>query len=478
MTTAKIQIPSDAESLAGAIFIVTDIIIEAIHLCSTAKMIDSGKVKSTLVLLLFLFISSLITWYFFHHAGRSFVRDNGRSKNSTPPRGHSSDDSALNAARPLSGDVLEMGHTMRAFKKLFKKRKSGNLMAPLEISLYAALEHKLFPWIKSSTIVELLNGSQIPRGIVMSTGRKYFAMAVHTIRVLRHWNCTLPIEVFYQGHTDLDEDSIQFLNSMPNVRAIDLNPIFDNEILMLRGWDTKPFAILAASFKEVILLDADVVLLQNPEIMFEYSEYKNTGALFFSDRSILLHQKLDYPTWFKRIVPEPHSAKLKASRMYQGVSHFEQESGVVVIDKIRASTGLLTVCCLNSQRERHEMRTHSYGEKETFWFGFEISEDKYTFYDKSVGVIGVMAALTRSKDIVITGNIAHFDSYGQLLWFNGGIVTDKTNPISPLVHFRYLSTNGRWEDLDFVPKTWDKIPKEIEDRLNSIQELWNPLPLH
>ena len=385
------------------------------------------------------------------------------------------DQIVANATQPLSTNVLEMAYAMRLFKELFAERQHRDLPSD-ESDLYSKLERKLFPWIRTAGIESYLHKSA-QRGIVISTGNTYFPLAVHVIRTIRLLNCTLPIEVFFQGSKDLDLASMAFLNSLPNVTAVDLDPIFDNEILQIRGWDTKPFAILASSFREVILLDADVVLLQSPDVMFSYREYKDTGALFFVDRTHLFKQQLDYPAWFKTIIPEPHSGTLRASRMYRGISHYEQESGVVVIDKSRVFAGLLAACCLNSYQARMQMRTHSMGDKETFWWGFEIAQDRYAFYDEDVGIIGVIAAVSWSKDIVLAGNIAHFNKTGSLLWFNGGIIKDKKNSTSDLVDFRYMTRKGRWVDLNLIPEAWTEIPSDVAAWLREIWRIWDPHPL-
>jgi alpha 1,3-mannosyltransferase len=43
---------------------------------------------------------------------------------------------------------------------------------------------------------------------------------------------------------------------------------------------------LASSFQQAILMDADTVFLQAPEVLFSQPTYLEKGALFFQDRTL------------------------------------------------------------------------------------------------------------------------------------------------------------------------------------------------
>lgn len=51
----------------------------------------------------------------------------------------------------------------------------------------------------------------------------------------------------------------------------------------IKGYEVKVHAIVASSFEEVMLLDADNVVYQNPEFLFDSPEYAASGALFWPD---------------------------------------------------------------------------------------------------------------------------------------------------------------------------------------------------
>jgi len=71
------------------------------------------------------------------------------------------------------------------------------------------------------------------------------------------------------------------------IRVVDINNFFpdpEGVMNMPGGWALRPFAILASSFKKVILTDADTVFLQDPALLLEEPGFQDTGALFYHDR--------------------------------------------------------------------------------------------------------------------------------------------------------------------------------------------------
>lgn len=112
----------------------------------------------------------------------------------------------------------------------------------------------------------------------------------------------------------------------------------------VKDWAGKPFAILLSSFREVILIDADALFFQSPEILFEDPGYLKTGALFFHDRNIFPESKQNR---LKKILPTPISKRVQKSRLWTDESGHMQESGVVVIDKWRHFISMLLVARMN-----------------------------------------------------------------------------------------------------------------------------------
>ena len=138
----------------------------------------------------------------------------------------------------------------------------------------------------------------------------------------------------------------------------------------------------------------------------------------------------------------PPSATLLKSKSYTDKYSAEQDSGVVVLDKSRTPVllALLHICWQNSAAGRKYMQGKVFGDKETYWLGFELSQVPYYFeehYGNSLGPV------TGSKEIC--GNaIAHADEGNKLLWFNGGLLKNKYQDKQTFGDFSHWMLDGHW----------------------------------
>jgi hypothetical protein len=374
---------------------------------------------------------------------------------------------------PTSGNIREAAYNIRLFKALQSKWKK---LTVNQSKISNLLEHRMFPWLKLQ-VQDIPSRASSPRGIVMCAGDQYFPMAVHAIRSLRLINCSLPIEIFHLGHRDLSVKNVKYLQQFPDVNVIDIEKIVDNKILDLKGWDIKPFAMLMSSFKEVLLMDADVIFVAKPEMLFQAAPYVETGALFFTDR-ITAPSPIQHRAWLERIIPEPHSESLRTSVMYTGRSNYQQEAGVVLIDKTRHLFGLLAVCRLNTKPERTEIQAYTHGEKESYWIGFELIQESYRFFSsKGAGIIGYKLIIPGDPEHVLFGHLAHFDHRGKLIWFNDGVIQNKHKLNTNFTEFTYMTNNGRWDVFNLKPEKFEHIPTDLSDLLKRIKAMWTQNPL-
>jgi alpha 1,3-mannosyltransferase len=166
------------------------------------------------------------------------------------------------------------------------------------------IQEALYPWITKpkdsenstySSIFDIMDSYTEEAGIVICVGRVGFRWAVHQIVTLRAvLGCSLPIEVFYGGDDDLPEPYRTFIETLENafptfgsISTVDIKQKFpdpDGVLGLPGGWAMRPFAILASSFKTVILTDADVVFLQDPKILLQEPALANYGSVFWLDR--------------------------------------------------------------------------------------------------------------------------------------------------------------------------------------------------
>ncbi|KAI5198370.1 glycosyltransferase family 71 protein [Aureobasidium subglaciale EXF-2481] len=229
------------------------------------------------------------------------------------------------------------------------------------------------------------------RGIVISGSNSQASYIKTAISSFRAMGCTLPVEVMYLGDDDLGQDIRDDLETIEGVITRDIRKMVNDQGWALEGWAGKAFAAFLSSFREVILLDADVLFFENPESLFDESGYVDTGALFFSDRTVWPQDKKSF---LRKILPRPISSKARDSRWWKGVSGENQEAGVVVVDKWRHFLSVFLTARLNGpDRDDSDAGKGSYsfwwGDKETWWIGFELAGDTdYHFHQGGTGNIG------------------------------------------------------------------------------------------
>ncbi|OQR90385.1 hypothetical protein ACHHYP_05574 [Achlya hypogyna] len=199
------------------------------------------------------------------------------------------------------------------------------------------------------------------RGIVFSIYEDAVPGVYAIIQLLRSplFNCSLPIELFYEPHkffapahvllrTLLDADS------SVRLRTID-DPTFNH-------FRTKPYALYHSTFDQVLLLDCDNIPLKDPTYLFDLLN-ATTTAVFWPDywqpsysifnvhEKSLLWQYVDMPF----------------------VGGFEQESGQVLVDRVRSRAALhkllfytLGPLATNATANFLESKQLLYGDKDLF----------------------------------------------------------------------------------------------------------------
>ncbi|KAK3848279.1 MAG: mannosyltransferase putative-domain-containing protein [Linnemannia gamsii] len=350
------------------------------------------------------------------------------------------------------------------------------------------IEQVTFPWIfrENKSGFDLYNKSRNGgRGIVMCVGNYHAKYARTAIKALREVVKTkLPIEIFYTGEPDLSPENIAWFESIEGVKTIDVVTLIENKMVILEGWAAKPFAMMVSSFSEVIMMDSDVQYMIDPALLFEDPGYKETGTLYFYDRTLFPGAGRDKKAWMESFLPtmSNHPAK---TRWFRAKGDHEMESGVVVFNKKEHFVGLLAICKLNDLHERRQVTYQkTWGDKETFWIALEMVQERYSFIRYGGGVIGNVGdaipfngvlpkeeidRYNQGEDLVATnpkdlktgltkhidkpnrdrvcGNLMHFDPKGQPLWWNSGVVRNKFVKNSPYLKYTAFmrDEDGDWE---------------------------------
>ncbi|HQT64786.1 MAG: hypothetical protein B7Z75_06470 [Acidocella sp. 20-57-95] len=191
------------------------------------------------------------------------------------------------------------------------------------------------------------------RGIVICAGGpRYFICAYVLLHVLRDaLGCTLPVQIWHIGTSELSPAMKSLLAGL-GAEIVDAQPLLDRYPANIRnGWALKPFAVTHARFAEVLSLDADALPLTDPQIVFEWPEYKEHGALFWPD---LVDLAAENPVWAAVGLPARREISF--------------ETGQFVVDKQRCWAALNLTIALNSESER--LYQMIYGEKDSFLLAF------------------------------------------------------------------------------------------------------------
>lgn len=311
-----------------------------------------------------------------------------------------------------------------------------------------------------------LNG----KGIVLSIKDSHVTDTVNFIHLLRALNNHYPIQiVFYDSLSD--ESKGRIVNAARNKMA-DLpesfkkvadnfpksyfnnkdgglpkqevwfvnsyNAIHNNFKDKFRSYGNKFLATLFNSFEEFMLVDADTVLVKNPEYFFNLKNYKSKGAYFFKDRTAPLFRPESDLRFFEKMTPSlfdnfffdipiitKHTLGLE---FFQRMGH-QMESGAVLINRARHFNSVLTMIQMNFF---HPVTTRVYGDKEIFWLGFAVDGDEdYHFNKLAAASIGTLTPTSErlnsdgkpkiSKEIC-SAHPAHLNGEDNksLLWFNSG----------------------------------------------------------
>ena len=197
------------------------------------------------------------------------------------------------------------------------------------------------------------------RGIVTCGSQKFAPYLFILIKSLRHHGCTLPIELWHMDG-EINEPLKQWLEPY-GVTFKDGGALSWGRNRLFNGaHGIKPYSVVHSGFREVLFLDADNSVCADPTFLFETPEYRQSGALFWSD-PVAATTKLGAADLRKDFGLEPGGE--------------EFESGQFVVDKTRAWSALMLTLHLN-ERSGYYYR-HLFGDKETFRMGFDAVRQPY-----------------------------------------------------------------------------------------------------
>lgn len=195
------------------------------------------------------------------------------------------------------------------------------------------------------------------RGIVIAGGGRYEEWALVNCLWLRQQGITLPIEVHHLGPTEISSRLRPHFLAL-GVKLVDAHELRQRHWMRkLGGWELKAFSAARCSFDEVCFVDADCLLTADPTVVWNDADYRLGSALFFSDVNQCRTSDWHY---FYAQVPVPQK---------------EFESGVYFWNRQAAWPGILMTLWILEHSEIWFRMT--YGDKETFYLGFETTKTPY-----------------------------------------------------------------------------------------------------
>ncbi|KAF2153465.1 glycosyltransferase family 71 protein [Myriangium duriaei CBS 260.36] len=295
---------------------------------------------------------------------------------------------------------VNFGYVARHVTQLAKLAEKHVKGSETDSTLLDLAVQKLFPWWQpeAQLYYPWMRGSRFSRepkveqktGIIMSIGNNNVRNAAIAIAVLRNvLDSTLPIQIAYIGDKDLSPHWRTFLQRMANstdFSTVDLTQIFDDGLVSFKGWDTKPFALLASRFPQTILMDADALFFTRPDDMFTvHPALKETGTLYFRDRAKWWTQPPDRRSWILDQIAaagrKPSESLNSSSFFWQGFTTEHQDSSVVMVDKSRPQQyiAMLFAAWMNAKDAREVTYKKVYGDKELYWLAGEFTGIPYSF---------------------------------------------------------------------------------------------------
>ncbi|KAI8097722.1 mannosyltransferase putative-domain-containing protein [Halteromyces radiatus] len=215
------------------------------------------------------------------------------------------------------------------------------------------------------------------RGIVLVAGNgDTFQRALTTTKLLRHYGCSLPIEVW---HLNDEQPNDTLMVQLLKVKALPRD-LSDHHLLRpidhRRGgnkqFQIKVAAIINSAFEQVIYLDSDNIPTRDLTFLFDIPQYKETGALFWPDF---------WKTHGENSIHDILDVDCK--------DEWEQESGQMVINKLKSWYPLQLAWYMNDHHDIYYQFLN--GDKDTFRFAWKALKTPFFMNPTFLGMGGTFA---------------------------------------------------------------------------------------
>ena len=278
----------------------------------------------------------------------------------------------------------------------------------------------------------------VDKGVVMVMDDTMALSGSLLIITLRKQLCGLPIIVYYTGD-DLSAHNRAFMEQISGVRCIELSQHLNIPLKLLRGAQARVYAMIFSPFKQVLLLEPDILLLKNPEYLFQDPNYQRTGALFWKDcKKDTIWDKKVYD-WVRKLLPY----RKGDNRILDKKAGNFQSRDIMLLNKPMHPRMLEKLWTLTNEWKL--VYKYIFNDKESYWIAAELAKEPYTFVSSYPGVVGEIHLNE------LCGNILYSDPLGNLLGWNGSLL--RNGVVADFTHYALFDNDAYWKKVLGVSAT-------------------------
>ena len=205
------------------------------------------------------------------------------------------------------------------------------------------------------------------KGLVIAasgTRYRYLTGLWTNLWVIRKYHkSNIPVEIFYVGHGEEFNITIKnMILGLGNIRIFNLLDRLDtiSSEEELRGYQTKPLAVLCSSFQEIILMDADALCFIDPQYLFMSEGYVEFGMVLFKDY-------VDCLSFISQDFIE--TIGIGTEKYCSHTGDYEIDSSCVILNKEKCWDALFTICIINVKSDNYHKSKNVLGDKDTWLIG-------------------------------------------------------------------------------------------------------------
>lgn len=190
-------------------------------------------------------------------------------------------------------------------------------------------------------------------GIIMVGGGRFSWLTLLNIHQLRRTGSKLPIEVYIPTPEDYDAAFCKEILPKVNGRCVlgyEVLPLkYFHHRFQFKRFEYKILAILTSSFENVLMLDADNMVVQNPDKLFEWDVFLKNQLILWPDCWI----RTTNPFLFDLLHIDVNYSAVKANVPYDihdlpgSIPNPSTESGMLLVNKRKHVNTLLLVLYMN-----------------------------------------------------------------------------------------------------------------------------------